>query len=162
MLASTVASSLYLVVTPLFNLIFPKLSSLYLKNSEAELMAYYRHGTRTLTAVLFPFSMVAIVFAHDLILMWTGNLSLANASAPVVQLMLLGTTLNGVMNFPYALQLASGNTRIALTNSVILLLFMLPLTVVLSLEFGALGGAAAWAILNAFYVTSGLGSPIAA
>jgi O-antigen/teichoic acid export membrane protein len=154
MLATVVAGGLYLVVTPTFNLIFPKLSALYLK-SEHELVAYYRQGTRTLTAVLFPLSTIAIVFARDLMFLWTGDGALSDASAPIVQLILVGTTLNGVMNFPYALQLASGKTRIAITTNIILLVIMLPLTIALSIRFGAIGGAAAWAILNAIYLVVG-------
>ena len=61
MLATVVASGLYLVLTPTFNLIFPKLSALYTR-SEQDLVAYYRQGTRMLTAVLFPLSTVASMY----------------------------------------------------------------------------------------------------
>ena len=155
MVATVAAGSLHLIVTPAFNIIYPKLSFLYKARSESGLLAYYRRATQLLTAVLFPLATVVGVFAHDLIVVWTGNAALAQASAPILQWMLIGTTLNGVMYCPYALQLAAGRPRITLTILLILLVAMFPLTVLLSIRLGGVGGAIAWAALNVSYLFLG-------
>jgi O-antigen/teichoic acid export membrane protein len=153
-LATVIASGLNLILIPTFSLIFPRLSALVLGSRE-ELVRYYRRGTRTLSAALFPFATVAFFFSRDILMMWTANRSLADDGYPVLRLYLIGSALNGVMLFPYALQLASGRTRTPVTINLILLVVMLPLTTLLALNYGAIGGSAAWALLNFLYVLLG-------
>jgi hypothetical protein len=75
--------------------------------------------------------------------------------APIIAPLALGTALNGVMHFPYALQLAWGMTWLPLTINVVLMIVMVPLTIFLALSYGALGGAVAWLILEVLYVMLG-------
>jgi O-antigen/teichoic acid export membrane protein len=60
-----------------------------------------------------------------------------------------------VMHFPYALQLAHGRTWIALTISVILILFSVPLIIFLTGAYGILGGALAWLLQQIGYLLLG-------
>ena len=69
--------------------------------------------------------------------------------------MAVGFALNGVMHFPYALQLATGNTRLPITISTILLIIVLPLTVLLTLKLGMVGGALSGALMNVIYLFLG-------
>jgi O-antigen/teichoic acid export membrane protein len=59
------------------------------------------------------------------------------------------------MHFPYALQLAFGNSRLPLVINSTLLVIFVPLLIVLSVKFGIVGAAAAWAILNLLYLFLG-------
>ena len=154
-LAGVVASGLYILLTPAFNVIYPRLSVLVAIDETEKLMSLYRSGTRLLLAVLFPIAAAAAVFAEEILFLWTGNPSLASSTAPVVSLFLIGTALNGAMHFPYALQLAYGMTRLPLTINAILVVVMIPTTIILALQYGAVGGAAAWAVLNGIYLLIG-------
>lgn len=154
-LAGVVASGLYILLTPTFNVIYPRLSALVITNETEKLIDLYRSGTRLLLAALFPIAVAAAVFAQEILFLWTGNPSLASSTAPVVSLFLIGTALNGAMHFPYALQLAYGMTRLPLTINAILVVVMIPTTILLALKYGAVGGAAAWAILNGIYLLIG-------
>lgn len=154
-LAGVVASGLYILLTPTFNVIYPRLSALVITNETEKLIDLYRSGTRLLLAALFPIAVAAAVFAQEILFLWTGNPSLASSTAPVVSLFLIGTALNGAMHFPYALQLAYGMTRLPLTINAILVVVMIPTTTLLALKYGAVGGAAAWAILNGIYLLIG-------
>jgi O-antigen/teichoic acid export membrane protein len=154
-LAGVVASALYILLTPTFNVIYPRLSALVAQGNGNEVARLYRNGTRLLTAVLFPIAAGASVFSYELLLLWTGNPEVARHSSPVVSLFLIGTALNGAMHFPYALQLAYGHTRLPLLINGILLVVLVPLITVLALRFGAVGGAASWALLNTVYLLVG-------
>lgn len=154
-LAGVVASGLYVLLTPAFNVIYPRLSALVATGDTEKLIDLYRSGTRLLSAVLFPIATVTAVFAEEILNLWTGNPSLASSTAPVVSLFLIGTALNGAMHFPYALQLAYGMTRLPLTINAILVVVMIPTTIFLALQYGAVGGAAAWAVLNGIYLLIG-------
>ena len=154
-LAWVVAGGLYVILAPTFNIIYPRMSALVAKREDQALAVFYRMGTRVLSATLFPVAATAAVFSQELLLLWTRDAALAQSAAPLVSVVLIGTALNGAMHFPYALQLASGLTRLPLVINAILLGTMLPLTVILTLKFGALGGAMAWASLNLVYLLVG-------
>lgn len=155
MLAASVASGLYVLLAPVFNAIFPRMSALVAANDEDGLVSLYRTGTRLLTATLFPLAAWLGFFSEDLVHLWTGNAGLASSVAPIVSLLLLGTAMNGVMLFPYALQLAYGATRLPLTINAILMAILVPVIIVLALHYGAVGGAAAWGLLNCLYLVLG-------
>lgn len=154
-LAAVVASGLYILLTPVFNVIFPRMSALVATGDTERLADFYRTGTRWLSAALFPIAVTAAFLSQDLIQVWTGNPVLAKSVAPIVSILLIGTAMNGAMHFPYALQLAYGMTRLPLTINAILLVVLVPAIIFLTLHYGATGGAAAWAILNFLYLLLG-------
>jgi len=154
-LASLIASGLYVLLTPVFNAIYPRMSALVATGDTGKLIDFYETGTRLCLALLLPAAVTVAIFSKDLLYLWTRNDHLAATSAPIVSLFVIGTALNGVMHFPYALQLAYGATRLPLTINIILMLIMVPLTVTLARFYGAVGGAAAWALLNGLYLFVG-------
>lgn len=154
-LATLVASGLYIFLTPLFNTIYPRMSALVATGQTEKLITLYRSGTYLFVSLLFPIAITAAIFSTDLLYLWTGNEKLAITSAPIVSLLLIGTALNGVMHFPYALQLAYGVTRLPLTINAILIVIMVPLTIFLAKSYGAIGGAIGWAALNGLYLVFG-------
>lgn len=154
-LAGTVARVLYIVLTPAFNVIYPRMTAMVASGLEQQLILYYRYGTRLLVAAIIPFSTFVACFAGDLLLLWTGNPVTAGKAAPLVPLMIIGTAMNGVMHFPYALQLASGQSRLPATINLILLLIFIPTLAYLASGYGVIGGAAAWALLNTGYLILG-------
>lgn len=155
MLAGAVASGLYIILTPTFNVLYPRLSALVIREELHELTSLYLRGTRLFSAVLFPVATVAVFYSKQLLTLWTQNPSFAASTASVVSLFLIGTTLNGTMHFPYALQLAFGMTRLPLLINMILMIVMIPLTIIFALKYGVIGGAAAWAVLNGIYLVVG-------
>jgi O-antigen/teichoic acid export membrane protein len=154
-LASLVANGLYVLLTPVFNAIYPRMSALVATGDTVRLIDFYETGTRLCLALLLPAAVTVAIFSKDLLYLWTRNGHLAAGSAPMVSLFVIGTALNGVMHFPYALQLAYGATRLPLTINMILMVIMVPLTITLAKSYGAVGGAAAWALLNALYLFVG-------
>lgn len=148
-LAGVMATGLSILVIPTFNVIYPRLSALVATDRPGEQAAFFRLGSRLFLACLFPAALSACVHARDLLQIWTGNAALAAATAPVAALLCLGSTLNGVMIFPYALQLAEGRTRRLLAIGCAMIAIMVPLTILLVGRHGAIGGAWSWVALNA-------------
>lgn len=155
MLATVVVSGLYVLVAPLFNVMYPRFSVLVVMGETEKLEHLYRLGTRMLAAVLFPIAIALALFSEDLVLVWTGNAVIASNVAPVIALLVFGSALNGVMYFPYALQLSYGMTWIPLAINTILMCFLVPLIIYLAKAYGAMGGAMAWLISEAVYVMLG-------
>lgn len=155
MLATVVVSGLYVLITPVFNVIYPRFSALVATGDTEKLADLYRMGTRLLVSAVFPIAMVLAVFGYELVLVWTGNPAIASSVAPVIALLAIGSSLHGAMYFPYALQLAYGMTRLPLTINVILMMAFLPLIIYFALTYGALGGALAWLVLHVMYMLLG-------
>lgn len=155
MLATVVVSGLYVLVTPMFNAVYPRFSALVVTGDTEKLTDLYRLATRLLATVLFPIAMLLAVFAGDLVQIWTGNPGIASSVAPLISLMAAGSALHGVMYFPYALQLAYGMTRLTLMISALLMIILVPLTIFFAMTYGALGGAMAWLVLHVLYVIFG-------
>jgi O-antigen/teichoic acid export membrane protein len=155
MLATAVASSLYMLIVPVFNVISPNFSSLVAQQNFDDLLRQYRIASRWLATLLFPTAMTLILLAQPLISVWTGNEVLANNVAPLVSLLFCAYALHGVMHMPYALMLAQGDPRPMFVIYIGLIALMVPLTTVLSLQYGAAGGAFAQLSLFVFYLFVG-------
>ena len=154
-LATVVVSAIYLVVNPVFNVIYPRFTVLVASANERQLSALYRSGTRLFATALFPVCMTMAVFAKEIVLVWTGNQLLADHVASIISLLAVGAALHSVMHFQYALQLAYGLTRMALTINIVLVIVAVPLMSVLAWRYGTIGGAAASLLLFLSYLLLG-------
>ncbi len=154
-LATTMASTLYLIVTPMFNVMYPRFTSLAANHELPKLERLYTQGTRLLVAAVFPLAAMLILGGRDLTLLWTRDREIANHVAPILALLAAGSALHAVMYFPYALQLAFGRPRIANQINATLLVVLVPLLVWLARTYGAVGGALAWLVLHVLYVAIG-------
>lgn len=154
-LAAVIASGLYVFLTPLYNAIYPRMSALIETGDTKGLVKLYRGGAHLFLSFFFPVAISIAIFAEDLLYLWTGNQSLSISSGKIVSLFIIGTALNGLMHFPYALQLAYGKVRLPLAINGMLIVLMIPTVYIMSGSYGAVGGAAAWALTNALYVLVG-------
>lgn len=151
-LIGTLAGGIYISVSPVFSVIYPKLSALIHSGSEKEVLDFYHKSAQLLSLILIPLVTMIIFFSKDILWAWTGDLKLTSlASLPLIFLV-VGNALNGMMNVPYALQLAYGKPKLALINNIAAILFLLPSIYFLATKYGISGGAFAWLILNILYV----------
>jgi len=155
MLAFAIASILYLISTPIFNVIYPRFASLSESKSEEHFAAVYRLATQLATATLFPCATFLAIGGRPLIQFWTGSTAAAEAVAAILPALAGGTALHGLMHVPYAMQLAKGATGVALKTSFVLVLLVVPITTVLASRYGAAGGAVAWLLLHSCYLVIG-------
>lgn len=156
MLASVVVGGLNVFIIPLFNVVYPRFSSLVAGGQFEELLQLYKLGTRAFASVIFPVAITLVVFAERIVFFWTGNAVVAASAAPVIGMLATATALHGMMYFPYSLQLAFGMAKLALITNIILAVVLIPLVVILSQEYGANGGAMALLAFHILYVVIGV------
>jgi O-antigen/teichoic acid export membrane protein len=154
-IASMVASAIYLLVNPTYNVIYPRLAALTAKSGQTDVAVLYRAATRTFASLVFPLCSVLAVFAGPLVAAWTGNDLLSRHVAPVISLLAAAVALHSVMYFPYALQLAAGAVHLPLKINAILVMTAVPLMALLAGRFGTIGGALALLLLYSIYVLLG-------
>ena len=150
--ASTVALTLYKLISPIFTAYYPRLTELVSQNKTQELIKTYHQGCRLLAVMTIPAAFSFIFFAESIILIWTRNADLTNGSYQLVIFLIAGNLLNGFMNIPYALQLAHGWTRLAIYTNVIAVVFLGPSIYYVSTRWGALPATYVWVLLNFGYI----------
>jgi O-antigen/teichoic acid export membrane protein len=155
-LAATVAGALYVLFLPLFQAVFPRLARLVAAGDVRATRALYHRSAQGVALLVLPAAAVLALFGREVMLLWTRDPIIADATGTVLALLAAGTALNGLMNIPYALQLAHGWTAFAFYQNVVATLFLLPMLVVAATRIGPVGAAGVWLLLNAGYVTLGL------
>lgn len=155
MVAVMVMSGLQILISPVFNVIFPRMSAMVSAKSEDKLLELYRNGSRLFASAIFPAAMLIAVYGMDFVKIWTGNAELAMQAAPIIAFLAIGSALNGIMFFPYALQLAHGMTWLPLSINVGLICLMAPLVIISSRLYGATGAAFSWMTIELIYVVVG-------
>ena len=155
MLAALLVSGLAVLTVPAFNVIYPKFTTLHARGDDAGLAKFYSDTSRMFAAAVFSLALALALHVQAIVTLWTGRADVALRVAPLVALLAVGSALNGLMYFPYALQLAMGRPRIPFAINVALLVLALPTIVWLALHRGAIGGALSWAMLGVVYVFVG-------
>lgn len=155
MLAALLVSGLQIFTVPAFNTLFPKFSALIARGDQKSLEYLYCSGTRLFATVLFALGFAIVFQAQAFVTIWLGDAQIAIDVAPLAAWLAIGSVLNGLMYFPYTLQLATGNSKLAFAIAFALLCSMLPVVLILALQYGAIGGAIGWAAINAVYVAGG-------
>jgi O-antigen/teichoic acid export membrane protein len=155
-LASTVGRCLYVLITPVFNAIFPRFSILVAAGDEKGLKELYHRGSQLMTVMVIPLAAVVALFSYDILLLWIGNAETARQTAPIASLLVIGTAVNGLLNLPYALQLAFGSTRISLYINSCFIVILVPAIIIMTTNYGAVGGATVWVVMNVTYMLIGV------
>lgn len=145
-----------LLITPMFNTIFPRFSALVAAGDAKSLLEMYHGSTQVMSVLILPAAAVVALFSREIMYLWTGSAEIAYNTAPIVSILVGGTALNGLMNLPYALQLSHGWTRIGLAINTAFIIILVPAILVLTRRYGPAGAAAVWLGLNFTYMIIGV------
>lgn len=155
-LALSVASGLGRMVQPMFNALYPRFNRLVARNDKATLSELYHLSSQLLTVVVASVAAILIVFARDVLWLWSGDTSVTERAALPMAILVTGSALNGLVTIPYALQLAHGWTRLAAGLNAASLLMTLPLCLWLIPRYGMVGAAMLWLLTNLISLVVGV------
>jgi O-antigen/teichoic acid export membrane protein len=154
-IATALTSILYRLIMPAFNVIYPEFCSIVKSGAGGELSRRYHASTRMFMSLILPASMFIVVSSSSILSLWVHDQKIVEQTSLVVVLLCLGTTLHCIMYFPYALQLASGNTSLPLLINICLSFVFLPLVIFMAAARGTVGVAGAWLMLHSCYFIFG-------
>ncbi len=149
-LAAVVAASLYRLTSPIFTALFPRFSQLAARD-EVALVSSYHRACQTMTALIMPVAVFIAFFSFELLHLWTRNEAASRVAGPILTLLILGTAVNGLVNLPYALQLAYGWTRLSLIANAVSVALLGPALFFATWRYGAVGAGAVWCFYNVAY-----------
>ncbi len=152
-LSNVVASGLFLLMNPISQACFPRLSQLVQLHDEERLNTVFHRGAQLVAVIAGSAAIVLIFFAEPLLVVWTGDSALAAKVAPLLRLLAAGNLLNGLMWIPYQTLLAYGWTSLPVALNVVAISVTAPAVILLAPRYGAPAAAWVWIGLNLFYVT---------
>ena len=155
-LATAVVGILYQVILPFTQAYYPILTEMATRKDNDDLKGSYHQAAQLVTVFIVSVSLSLMIYGHNILLLWTNDLSVADATAPVLAVLVLGTMLNGLMHMPYMLQLAHGWTSFAVKANLIAIVFLVPMIMWATPRYGVLGAAWCWVLLNLGYITIGM------
>ena len=155
-LAATMGGALFLIVGPIGQAWFPKLTELQAGNKKAQLIEKYHQGAQLVSVFMGSAALIMMSFSETILQLWTHDAKLAHQSATLLSLLALGNLLNGMMWIPYQTQLAYGWTSLTIRMNIISITIIIPAFFVAIPLFRGEGAAWVWASLNAGYVLIGI------
>jgi O-antigen/teichoic acid export membrane protein len=154
-LAATVSGALYVLITPITTAIYPRLVELLSRQESAALVLTYHRGAQILTIITAPGAFILMLFGDGVVFAWSGDANLSLAVGPILSVLAIGTLLNGMMTFPYILQLAYGWTSLTIRINVVAVSLIVPLILWSVPLYGSIGAAWVWFFMNSAYVLIG-------
>jgi O-antigen/teichoic acid export membrane protein len=142
--ASVAAGSIYIFISPIFSAIFPKFSQLVSQQEKRQIKVLYDQSSQLMAVTILPVLMVLMIFGYDLLFLWTQSKLTAENGEIVLGLLAIGNALNGLMNIPYALQLATGDAKSVIKINSSLIIISIPSIIFLASKWGSEGAAVAW------------------
>jgi O-antigen/teichoic acid export membrane protein len=155
-LAVAVAGALSVLITPINNVAYPRLSEMVAAGSEPALAQQYHRFAQLLAIGILPPTLVICLFSEGVMRVWTGDAAMALAVAPLLSVWVVGTALNGLMHVPYTAQLAHGWPRLSALLNMAAVAFMVPAVLLLVPRHGAIAAAWVWVAVNAGYIVFGI------
>lgn len=151
-LTNSLAAGLYVAISPVFSVIYPKFSALIGSSEKKDILVFYHKSAQLVSFIVIPVAVIFVFFAQMIMFTWTGDQELSQQARWPLIFLILGNSLNGMMNVSYAVQLAADKPKIALYSNICAILFLIPSIYFLATKYGPSGGAFAWFILNVLYV----------
>ncbi len=151
-LAATVAGVLYVVTGPVINAFYPRMVELLTQDDRIGLASLYHQGAQLVTVLTAPAVILLCVFAENVIFVWSGEPGLAENTAPILSVFVLGVFLNCLMHMPAQLQLASGWVSLGIKTNLVAVIILIPALFWVVPRYGVIGAAWIWVVLNAGYV----------
>lgn len=111
-----------------------------------QLTATYHRTIHVLAFGAIWGSLPLVFFAREILLVWTGSHTVADAAATPVRLLAVAALFNAIYTVPYTLALADGRSRIALTVNVVSAPILVVVTYVVVVADGIVGAAAVWLV----------------
>jgi O-antigen/teichoic acid export membrane protein len=155
-LAITVAGALSVLILPVYNVAYPRLSEMVALGDVDALAAQYHRFAQLLSVCIIPPALILCIFSETIVLLWTGQPATVREVAPLLSIWVVGTALNGLMYVPHAAQLAHGWPRLSTLLNAIAVVIMIPAVLVLVPRYGATSAAWIWVAINVGYVVFGV------
>ncbi|WP_111885183.1 oligosaccharide flippase family protein [Acinetobacter sp. CFCC 11171] len=152
-LAVLVAGGILQIGAPISSAIMPRMARLHGEQKQKELKQVYLGATQFVASIVVTAGIVLAILAKQVLYAWTGDITLAEKAAPILQLYALGNSILTLGAFPYYLQYAKGNLKLHFIGNLVTAIVLIPAIIWAAKNYGAIGAGWAWVLIQATYVT---------
>ncbi len=146
--ASTFAAGLYVLISPMFSVIFPRFSTIIHEGDTVKLASLYHASSQVMALLVIPAAVIIALFSKQIAYIWTGDYEISLNISHILPFLIMGNAFNGLLNIPFSIQMAYGWTSLALGLNILYIFFLAPGIWLAALNYGATGAASLWLILN--------------
>lgn len=151
-LAVLLSGGINLLAAPIAAALLPRLTNTAAAGVEEKTRDLYGRYTQMTCLAMFPAAYTLYICAVQVLHAWTGNIATAQSVSTVLGLYSLGNAVMGVTAFAYYIQYAKGNIRMHFVGNAIFATLYIPSVFYVAREYGAIGVAAAWLVMNTIYL----------
>ncbi len=151
-LASTAANTMFMVVVPITQALYPSLVAFSSEENQVGLIALFRKITQAVAIMVATATMLLVFFSGGAIFAWSGNLNLVAEAAPLLSILVVGSFFNCLSYLPFQLQTAFGKTQLLLKISTFSVILFCPLLYTCTVVYGVYGAAWSWLIINLIHL----------
>jgi O-antigen/teichoic acid export membrane protein len=146
-IASTLAAPPSMAAAPVSDAVFPRYAQLATANREIDLADAFHKGCQAIAVLAFPVAATLMVYAPQILALWTRKPDLAASVGFTTTLLVFGAAVNVMLSTLDGLQIAYGWLKPAFLGRLISIIILPPLIVFLSRRDGTAGAAAAWLVM---------------
>ncbi|MEO0531517.1 MAG: lipopolysaccharide biosynthesis protein [Planctomycetota bacterium] len=148
MLGWSLAGSLFVVVSPMGSVFFPRLSRLASDADSDALRQAYRTGSELVALVILPITSVLAILGWHVLYAWIGEPGVADDCWLVSSLLATGIGVNCLCLMPHTLQMASGWTGLSNRLNLAAIAVFSPGIYFAATGGGAIGAGVAWIVFS--------------
>lgn len=148
MLAALISTSLATLTGPFSRAIVPRMTALIAQHKNEQMLHIFRQSTQYSVAVIGSAVTVMVVFPHELLYVWTGDLNIANWADDILMWFAIGNGLTAIISLQYMLQLAFGELKYQVWYQSILTTLSLPVLTYVAYHFDPVWVASAWCLFR--------------
>lgn len=153
-LAVSIASGVLLLSAPINQILMPRLSTYYSDQNKKEYLKLYLLASLGTAIVLGSVAAWMAFFSREVLWVWVGEEIVGSSAINYTPWLALGNLISVVMNLAFLLLYSSDGLKIHVRVYCLYAVFLVPATVYVTSEYGALGASIFWFFHNLFFYVS--------
>lgn len=149
-MASMLSQVPMMVISPIALALLPRMVRFSSNKEKEKLVKLFHVNSYILSALATSFALVLFLFTKDFVLIWTHNISIANAIENVTKILLLGGVFLSFQVMPYYLAIANGHTKTNVRLGIAEIICIIPTLIFFVKHFGIIGATFTWLTMNVF------------
>jgi O-antigen/teichoic acid export membrane protein len=154
-LASTLCSVLILMVGPVVQAAFPRLSEFHASRDLKSFANVFHKSSQLITIIIASASSIMIFKSNLILEIWIEDNYIIERTSTLLVILTIGTLLNCLMWIPYQVALASGHPFIIVKLNLLGIIIISPLFFWIVPLYGSIGAAWVWVLCNIYFLTFG-------
>lgn len=152
-IGASIAAILYKLIYPVAGAVYPRIIQHIHREEELDIIKMFHKTNQMISLLVIPAGLTLIIFAEDLIWLWSRDLQLSKNVAPITRLLSLGTMMAGLTSTSNNYQLGYGYTKILFYQNLLSSILLVPLLYLMIYYIGIQGAALVWVIINSLNLT---------